>query len=300
MIDREKIPYISRSGLVRDKSWTRQIFSDVWESTNWENLIDNPLYTMIAKTKLTEKFIEDEKGTDLLLSRMWIEESLEVETLYLVCGYWSSRKYWKLSVRSIQIRTESLRESESERGEELKWRELQGMCLWNLGKNDESKALRHTDASDAYIKEIQYDEKIMRYIQVSKRGSGTTSEFNRINGRRQNDSSMRLRTHLYLPIHVLSRNILRVVRHKVCREPYLRRSQIVLMTTCKFLRWMHSTGRMDEGVVTEKCWSDIEEKMSKNSKKWIGWEVDMSQCSGEENLKTYSEDSDGEGKLENL
>ena len=32
-----------------------------------------------AETKLTEKFIEDEKGTDLLLPRMWVEEPLEVE-----------------------------------------------------------------------------------------------------------------------------------------------------------------------------------------------------------------------------
>ena len=32
------------------------------------------------------------------------------------------------------------------------------------------------------------------------------------------------------------------------------------MTTYKFLRWMHSTRWMDEGVVAaEKCWSGIEE-----------------------------------------
>ena len=53
-------------------------------------------------------------------------------------------------------------------------------------------------------------------------------------------------------------NILRVVRHKVGQGPYLCRSQVMLMTTCKFLRWMHSTRRMDEEVVTsEKCWIDL-------------------------------------------
>ena len=73
------ISYITRSGIVRGKSWTRQILSDAWESTNWVNLFDNPLHMVIAETKLTEKFIADEKGTDLLLPRMWVAEPLEVE-----------------------------------------------------------------------------------------------------------------------------------------------------------------------------------------------------------------------------
>ena len=35
----------------------------------------------------------------------------------------------------------------------------------------------------------------------------------------------------------------------------------MMVVTYKFLRWMHSTRRMDEEVVTsEKCWSGIEEK----------------------------------------
>ena len=61
---------------MRGKSWTRQILSDAWESTNWENLFDNPLHTVIAETKMKDKFIDDEKGTELLL-----------ETLHFVCGY---------------------------------------------------------------------------------------------------------------------------------------------------------------------------------------------------------------------
>ena len=39
------------------------------------------------------------------------------------------------------------------------------------------------------------------------------------------------------------------------------------MMTYKFLRWMHSTRRMDERVVkSEKCWSGIEEKMPEISR----------------------------------
>ena len=46
------------------------------------------------------------------------------------------------------------------------------------------------------------------------------------------------------------------------RGPYLCRSQVMLMTTYKFLRWMHSTRWMNERVVQSvKCWMGIEEKM---------------------------------------
>ena len=30
--------YITKNGVVRGKSWTRQTLSDAWESTNWEGL----------------------------------------------------------------------------------------------------------------------------------------------------------------------------------------------------------------------------------------------------------------------
>ena len=46
------------------------------------------------------------------------------------------------------------------------------------------------------------------------------------------------------------------------------------MMTYKFLRWMHSTSRMDERVVTkEKCWNDFKEKMSEISRelKKMNW-----------------------------
>ena len=49
------------------------------ESTNWEDLFDNPLHTVIAETILTEKFIEDEEGTDLPLPRMLVKKPLEVK-----------------------------------------------------------------------------------------------------------------------------------------------------------------------------------------------------------------------------
>ena len=139
-------------------------------------------------------------------------------------------------------------------------------------KNDEQVAVRHSDASGGYVIENHHEEKRVRGIsKLAKEGQGQHVKNNRTNGGRQNDSSMKLRIHPHLPIHVLPWNVLRVVRHKVGRGPYLCRSQILLMATCEFLRWMHSVGRMDEGVVSsEKCWSGIEEKMPEISKE-LNW-----------------------------
>ena len=50
--------------------------------------------------------------------------------------------------------------------------------------------------------------------------------------------------------------------------PHLCRSHVMLMTTYKFPRWMHTTRWMDERVVaSEKCWIDIEEKMPETPKR---------------------------------
>ena len=165
------VSYITKSGIVRGKSWTRQILSDAWESTKWENLFNNPSHTVNAETKLTEKFIEDEKGTDLVLPRMLAEKPLEVECRKFYV--WSAniqahghmgncpvrhmrcllcrekrqnhvrmnsdsesegllRELWQEKPGWKHTGTESLGESKSERGE-LKGREVQGICLRNPG-----------------------------------------------------------------------------------------------------------------------------------------------------------------------
>ena len=43
-------------------------------------------------------------------------------------------------------------------------------------RDDEQMAVRHADASGGDISENQHEEKIMRKIQFSKRGSEATSE----------------------------------------------------------------------------------------------------------------------------
>ena len=58
---------------MRGKSRTRQTLSDAWESTNLEDLFDNPWHTVITETRLTKKFITDEEEARLLLPRMLVE-----------------------------------------------------------------------------------------------------------------------------------------------------------------------------------------------------------------------------------
>ena len=133
-------------------------------------------------------------------------------------------------------------------------------------RDDEQMPVRHVNTSGGYIIANQHEEKIMRDIQVSKRGSEAAVE-------EQSDEWWKtVRFKQEAPSTSASSDpcvalkILRVVRHQVGRGRYLCRSQVILMTTYKFLRWMHSTGRMDEGLVTsEKCWRGIEEEIKKRS-----------------------------------
>ena len=89
------ISYMTKSGIVRGKSRTKQTLSDAWESTNLEDLFDNPLHMVvrshmvITETRLTKKFITDEEGAGLLLPRIMAEKPPEVERrrFYVcVCG----------------------------------------------------------------------------------------------------------------------------------------------------------------------------------------------------------------------
>ena len=76
----------------------------------------------------------------------------------------------------MRKKTESLRQSESKRGQELELSEVQGMCLWNQGTDDEQVAVRHADASGGDIKENQHEEDRMRDIHIGKRGTEVAGE----------------------------------------------------------------------------------------------------------------------------
>ena len=135
--------------------------------------------------------------------------------------------------------------------------------LMEHGK-EEQVADRHSVASGE--EEKQHEENRMRDVHIGKRESKTAKEeqpdklrktvrFEQEAPNTSSSSSTRV-----------SLEYLASGEQQSWPGPYLRNRQ-VLWTTYKFLRWMHSTRRMDERVVTsEKCWNGLEEKMQEISK----------------------------------
>ena len=68
---------ISKNGVVRGKSWTRQTLSDAWESTNWEGLCGTPWQMVVPEFKLTKKVTTDQEGAGPPLPRIVVERAPE-------------------------------------------------------------------------------------------------------------------------------------------------------------------------------------------------------------------------------
>ena len=86
MIEQEQFSHITKSGIVQGKSWTRQILSDAWESTNWKVFCQSS-HTVITETIVTKKFTTDEEGAGPLLPNLLIEKLPEVERRRLYVLY---------------------------------------------------------------------------------------------------------------------------------------------------------------------------------------------------------------------
>ena len=75
----EAILCITKNGVVRCKSWTRQTLSDAWESTNWEGLCGTPWQMVVPDLKLTKKVTAEKEGAGSPLLRIVVERASEVE-----------------------------------------------------------------------------------------------------------------------------------------------------------------------------------------------------------------------------
>ena len=65
---------ITKNGIVRGKSWTRQTLSDAWESTNWEGLCGTPWQMVAPELKLTKKVTADKEGAGPHCQGSWLKE----------------------------------------------------------------------------------------------------------------------------------------------------------------------------------------------------------------------------------
>ena len=70
---------ITKNGVVRGKSWTRQTLSDAWESTNCEGLCGTPWQMVAPELKLTKKVAADKEGAGPPLPRIVVERAPEAE-----------------------------------------------------------------------------------------------------------------------------------------------------------------------------------------------------------------------------
>ena len=70
---------ITKNGIVRGKSWTRQTLSDAWDATNWDGLCGIPWEMVAPELKLAKKVTADKEGAGPPLPRIVVERTPEVQ-----------------------------------------------------------------------------------------------------------------------------------------------------------------------------------------------------------------------------
>ena len=201
------------------------------------------------------------------------------------------RPEWK------HARTESLRQSESERGKEFKLeRSAVDVPEEHGSKDDEQVAVRHADASGGYITEKQARrEKNERHPGQQKR---IRSSNWRTIGQIEEESTIWARSswmHQHLPIHLLHWSIL--PSGETSSQPgsvIVQKSGHVDddVQSSALDPFFEMDGRKSR-YIGEKCWSGIEEKMLEmsgevNQMNWL--RIGMSHRSQKQNLEHKSED----------
>ena len=205
---------ITKTGVLRGKSWTRQTLSDAWESTNWEGLCGTPWQMVAQELRLTKKVTADKEGAGPHCQGLWLREcwrlNLEdstfclrtlklMDTLEVVRV---AQRLHRMQERQSHMMTNADSESEptiertltgkarmnaykdriaeTERAKEKKRVQVErgaGDVLMKPGNRyDGQMAVRHADASGGDITGNQHKEDRMRDIHVGKRGSGAASE----------------------------------------------------------------------------------------------------------------------------
>ena len=118
-------------------------------------------------------------------------------------------------------------------------------------RNEEQMTDRHVIASGE--EEKQHEENIMRDISTFVHEDRRQQMKNNLTiSGRHDDPSRTLQIHRRLQPCMCLVCVLRVVRNKIGRSPYLCTTQVMLTMAYKFLRWTCPTRWMDEGVETKE------------------------------------------------
>ena len=284
MIEQEQFYVLPRMELCEAKVGQDRHKSDAWESTNWEGVCGTPWQMVAPELQLTKKVTADKEGAGPPLPRIVVERAPEVEPrrFYVLsadieahghtggcpgcaahASHGKARKphndECRERIRTIiegtlmgkaMMNAYKDRIAETERVKERNRARVErgaGDVPMEPGNRDgEQVAVRHPDASGGDIRETQHEEDRMRDIHVGKRGSEAAGEEQPDKLRKTVRFEQEAPSAAASSDPSVALNILRVVGHKIGRGPYLCWSQVMLMTTYKIPRWMHSTRWMED------------------------------------------------------
>ena len=184
---------ITKNGVVRGKSWTRQKLSNAWASTNWEGVCGTPWQMVASELKLTKKVTADKEGAGPPLQRIVVERAPEVEPrrFYVLsadieahehtggcpgCAALASRgkatkphnDKCRERIRTIIERPLTVKPRMNAYNDRIAETErVKERILEN--SDDEQVSVRQADASGGDIRENQHEEDRMRDIHVDKK-----------------------------------------------------------------------------------------------------------------------------------
>ena len=70
---------MTKDGVQRGKSWTRQAYEDAWDPKNWEGLCGTPWQMVAPEVKLHKRVTADREGAGPPIPRAHVERAPEVE-----------------------------------------------------------------------------------------------------------------------------------------------------------------------------------------------------------------------------
>ena len=106
--------WITKNGVVRGKSWTRQTLSDAWDATNWDGLSGTPWQKVAPEVKRREPQ-RTKQELDLECRRLWWKALHRLSREDSMCCLLTSRLAVKLDVVRVVQRWHRMEERSNPR-----------------------------------------------------------------------------------------------------------------------------------------------------------------------------------------
>ena len=246
---------ITKNGVLRAQSWTRQTLGDAWDATNWDGSCGTPWQMVAPELKLTKKVTADSEGPDHHCQGLSLKEhqKLNPRRFYVFSadeeahghtggcpGCVALASHGKATkphddesrerIRTIVERTFTGkarmnaykdRIAETERVKERKRARVErgagDVPVEPGNRGDEQITVRHSGASGGDIAGNQHEEKRMRDIHGGQRGpeAAGVEQPDKLRKKARFEQEGSSSVQHRLPTQLLLWNILRGMRHKV-------------------------------------------------------------------------------------